>query len=202
MRGASYPPQNEIQTNPQTNPQSQNTPTHYQTPSTDDDVPMFLEQLSFADRTALQQLTLRLPSEFGAFREEAVELERVFLQLIAERLQNQFNHFLRQIPHETLEQKRNLAKFANAELQRLGLAIRCPKTGRSALLVADGYGDEVGGRFTLKIQLECGRETHRTHSYELPVLQLMADDRTRSTRKERFQWAQRVIAEHQRRKNR
>jgi hypothetical protein len=75
-----------------------------------------------------------------------LEGERVvFLQRIAEKVQQQFNAVWATFPQDTIAQKRMLRDWCNRELKALNLCLKCPKTGAgSDLQVAIGNHPESG----------------------------------------------------------
>ncbi len=84
---------------------------------------------------------------------------------------------LGRMPHVSYKEKQEAASWANHHLRELGLAIRCPKTGRPAILVADERGGEYNvSRFRLQIRDEHGHAKRTWSSQDVPTLQLMEDD--------------------------
>ena len=81
----------------------------------------------------------------------------------------------------TLTKKKDVAKWVNYELDRLGLSARCPKTGKSALLVAiwDRNSPQSRGRFQFVTKINERRNNYNCTSGDVPYLELMAYDGTR-----------------------
>ncbi|HKQ48575.1 MAG TPA: hypothetical protein VJZ71_10940 [Phycisphaerae bacterium] len=88
-------------------------------------------------------------------------------------------------PQRTYDEKKTLAKWVNAELRRIGLAIRCPRTGRPSLLLANAGGQPGIGRFHLEHTDAEGRRHRSVTSVALPELKLMPDELTRAPYGER-----------------
>jgi len=76
---------------------------------------------------------------------------------------------LRAIPHETYEDKKKLTAWANAELGRFGLAVRCPTTGRPSVLVA-GPGGKSRSQFFVQNRDEDGRQVRPFSTRDLETL--------------------------------
>jgi hypothetical protein len=108
--------------------------------------------------------------------EEAAKLNRAFRERLAERLAPALNARIRTMPHETHDQKKELAKRANIELRRFNLAIKHPKTDKPCYLVTDKGNHPEIGRFMLRSEGVDGRaETFSTPHLEalLEVMKLM-----------------------------
>lgn len=99
-------------------------------------------------------------------------LARALRQQIADRLEPALNAQIRGMPQETLDQKKELARWVNTELDRLGLAVKCPKTGLPAKLRGvTGHWPGVG-RFAIEIYVD-GKQKTPTISDTLPEIQLI-----------------------------
>jgi hypothetical protein len=96
-----------------------------------------------------------------------------FRERLAARYASAVNTFLRSLPIETIGEKREAVRAVNGRLRSLGLAIRCPKTGLPARLVAHPGNHPEQGRFQIEI---LGAERRRTVSApEPPPLELMPE---------------------------
>lgn len=84
-----------------------------------------------------------------------------------------FNAALTERNADNLETQRDLCAWANQTLAELGLAVRCPKTGKPALLLVDvrSAADEVG-RYRLEVRDDHGRPQRTLCSTTLPVFEL------------------------------
>ena len=122
-------------------------------------------------------------------RATAASYQHTLRTALACGLQRQFVRYVATLPCETLEQKQVVAKFVNYELSSLGLSLRCPSTGQSALLVADAGPKPVAGRFVFEICLTNGHRTRRAPSDHLPELELMPYDGSRDVK---INWFDRV----------
>ncbi len=118
-----------------------------------------------------------LPEGYADARVMAMALRQELVAALAAAVQPRLNAHLRSMPHETYGEKQALATWVNHELHNeLGLAIRCPRTGRPAILIADTRdGKDVQGRFRLEVHDERGRKARTYTASALPDLELMAD---------------------------
>jgi hypothetical protein len=122
----------------------------------------------------IDEVSPRLYKSAAASARELVALTK---QEIAHRLAPLLNKHLHGLKQDTYTEKQAIASWVNSELRSLGLAIRCPKTGRPAILIADiRSGGEESSRFRLEIVNEEGRrERTFTTAHELPDLELIED---------------------------
>jgi hypothetical protein len=128
----------------------------------------------------ISELLDELPNDYSQLRETIAGWSLAFRSRLAARLEPTFNAYIQHIPHQTLEQKQAWAKLANYEPDRLGLSIRCPETGRAALVVASTGPYCKEGRLFLEVLTEDGHRRRRVMSATLPYLELMANDGTRA----------------------
>jgi hypothetical protein len=104
------------------------------------------------------------------------------LAILAETLAPVLNAQLQSLPQETYEQKRSLASWTNHELHQLGLTIKCPRTGKPAILLADLRSqDDDTGRFRLEVRGDGSRRVRTYCGAELPDLELMEEPPRRET---------------------
>jgi HEAT repeat protein len=117
------------------------------------------------------------PRLYTSAAEAAKEFFSLGKQEFAQRLTPLLNTHLRRAPQDTYIEKQAIASWVNAELRALGLAIRCPKTGRPAILIADiRSGGAETSRFRLEVVNENGRrERTFTTAHNLPELELIED---------------------------
>jgi hypothetical protein len=129
-------------------------------------------------RQTLAKAFARLPESYADASLLAEKMRHVFHEVLASAMQPRLNASLQATPHETYQQKQAMASWVNAELHnRLGLTIRCPRTGRSAILVADiRDAEKQASRLRLEVHYP-GRKKERTYtsSGSIPELQLMED---------------------------
>ena len=117
----------------------------------------------------------QLPDEFAEASRLAKELSTVFHSEMARELSASFNAHIQSLPQNSYDDKQSIATWANRELHRLHLAIRCPKSGKPALLIAN-YRQRGDDRPRFKI--ECRHSEGRTNtifSGALPELELIED---------------------------
>ncbi len=87
------------------------------------------------------------------------------------------------MPMDTYAEKQHVSMWVNSQLRELGLSIRCPHTGRPAILVADLRDAETqSSRFRYAIRDERGRQTKTVSSKQFPDLELMADEPRQESR--------------------
>jgi hypothetical protein len=112
------------------------------------------------------------PEAFAKTFAKVSELLLLARQEMAERLSGPLNTKVHRMPQETYEQKKSIASWVNATLREVGLAIRCPKTGRPAILIADiRNSPEDSSRFRLEITEEDGRKVRTWSSNNLTDLE-------------------------------
>lgn len=115
-------------------------------------------------------------ASFEATLERVNDLEHLTKLEIAKQLEPALNQRLRSTPHGTYEEKQSAASWINNTIRPLGLAVRCPNTGRPGIVVADRQGgvDDVG-RFRVEIRDEHGGRARTASSKFLPDFELMVD---------------------------
>jgi hypothetical protein len=96
-----------------------------------------------------------------------------FHEEIASRLCDSLNNHIAKMPQSTLEDKKSLAKWLNAEMRSLGIAIRCLKSGGPAYLQAAVGDDRLRGRFQVCL-LEHPNHARTQSMQELTSLEFMA----------------------------
>jgi hypothetical protein len=144
------------------------------------------------------EVVLKITEGVTAFEDLAVvkrllHEDRIHRERLAARLQKPFNEFLRSLPHGTYREKRALCILANLVLRKFGLALRCPKTGRSSLLVANPGHHANVGRFQLVNQDQQGDRVRTISTPELPeVLELIPEDLSRSVKVHGENWVERI----------
>ena len=127
-------------------------------------------------QSLLQVISQESPPDFVAQSERFVSLGHTFRKTIAAILQAPLNAHLKTLPQETPKEKQAIAVWVNGQMRNLGLAIRCPKTGRPSVLISDikESGSEIG-RFRLENRDEEGAKARTLTSKSLPELELMED---------------------------
>ena len=122
---------------------------------------------------------------YAEVREQAAAVERAFRAELARQFQPHFTSFVGSLPRETIEEKQELAKVVNYEMNRLGLALRVPKTGECAFLGADTAGNPNKGEFHFGVR-RGEKNTKSRCGEDLPKLELMANDGSRDTKVDWF----------------
>lgn len=127
---------------------------------------------------AFRELFNQFPTDYSALRTATIILTQAFHDALAARFEQPFNEFLRTLPQNTPSEKQQLAKLANQELSRVGLAIRDPGTGRSAFLMVDPSTPPAGA-FRLEILDENKKRIRGPRQKQLPHLELQGYDFSR-----------------------
>jgi hypothetical protein len=118
-----------------------------------------------------------LPLDYAGFSKRATAMSHGFRAELAKAMEPRLNQYLRTLPSETYAEKQSLCSWVNGQLHDLGLAIRCPRTQRPAILVADVQGGpDSASRFRLDIRTESGQRTKTLSARQLPSLDLMEDE--------------------------
>jgi hypothetical protein len=128
--------------------------------------------------------------DYDACFASVMELNQLTKAEIAARLAPALNAKLRSIPHERYEDKQTAVSWVNAQLRKLGLAVRCPVTGRPATLVTDirGGGYDIS-RFRFQIREDNGHRRRTCSSRTVPELVLMPDEERQEPI---IKWAERL----------
>lgn len=112
--------------------------------------------------------------EIPAGEQGLAELRRLvnlFLGEVAVRAAPIINHLAGSKPATTFAEKKELAKWINAQALELGLAVRCPKTGKPGYFVGNGSHNLETGRFQLVL---CEDASQRTvTAVQLPEFKLV-----------------------------
>jgi hypothetical protein len=128
-------------------------------------------------QSLLHELAGNPVADFNTLASRFQTATHVFRTRIAELLEGPLNDHLRSLPQETPSEKQALATWVNAQLRTLGLAVRCPKTGRPSALISDvkESGSRIG-RFRTENRDENGLKVRPWTSTHLPLLELLEDD--------------------------
>jgi anti-anti-sigma factor len=122
----------------------------------------------------LDALLATVPKDAGY--EELVpklaSLSHEFRQQVAARFEPVLNAYIRAMPHDDLDGKKKVAEFVNSELERFGLAVKCPNTGLPAKLKASTGNWPGVGRFHFEVYIDGKREKPAV-SDTLPKLELI-----------------------------
>jgi hypothetical protein len=117
---------------------------------------------------------LAKPPKDASYEDEAKDAAariHAVKQQVAEKLAPALNARICEKPHDTLEQKKELARWVNEQLEPLGLAVQEPKTGRPGKL-RGARGNRPTGCFEIEVKID-GKQEYPTTSDDLPELQLM-----------------------------
>jgi len=107
----------------------------------------------------------------------AKSLRTILQEEIAAAIQAPINEKLRASSQDSYAEKQAISSWVNSELRDLGLAVKCPKTGRPANLVADlkQAGSDVS-RFRLEVRGDDGKRTRTIAVRTLPDLEVIEDE--------------------------
>ena len=121
---------------------------------------------------AVKASLTNLPGDFDGAMTKACLLQRQFLVQLAGAIAPQLNAALRSMPQESYEEKKLVTAWMKV-LDKIGLTIRCPVTGRPGVLVADYAHDGAReSRFRLETMDDRGRHVRTASWTELPLLEL------------------------------
>ena len=131
-------------------------------------------ELSSKRQPYLAALLATVPkdAEYEKKVENLTALSHEFRQRLADELAPALNAKVQTIPHDDLDGMKKVAEFVNTELQRFGLAAKCPKTGRPALLKATTGNRPGQGSFYFEVYIDGKRKTP-SWSDTLPQLTLV-----------------------------
>lgn len=131
----------------------------------------------------------RKRDDYESLLNRLTEARAVFHDMLAQRFAEAFNSHLAAQPQGTLQEKRTLARQANAVLRNIGLAVKCPKTGEPAVFYGDPGHTPEEGRFQLGLASEEASRKRTFTSRTLFRVELMG----RPVRREPLaEWADRV----------
>ena len=123
---------------------------------------------------SLDALIASVPKDatYAVKAEKFAGLNHAVRQQIAVELAPALNAHIQTMPHDDLDGKKKLCDFVNSELERFGLAVKCPNTGLPAKLKATtGHWPGVG-RFHFEVYVD-GKRKMPAFSDTLPELQLI-----------------------------
>lgn len=121
--------------------------------------------------------------EYEEARIAAGYATRIVQEELARELGELLNGRAASMPQATYEQKKALANWVNNELRPLGLAVRCPATGRPAVLQASVGNDRAVGAFRFDTLAADGGREQRSWATRLPRLELVVDTSARVPRR-------------------
>lgn len=102
------------------------------------------------------------------------EARWLFHEQIAEQASEPLNRHLASMPDATVENKQDLARFANTEMRELGLAIRCDRSREAATLHVDCGKNAPNGRFQTELIHGIGGRIRTRSSSTLFPIEIMA----------------------------
>lgn len=130
-------------------------------------------------RNVVQSLLKDQPGDYNERYDELLKLSHMVHQEMAKVLTPALNDYAQSRELPDLSSRRTFAAKLNEDLKRLHLAIRCTKTDRPAILIADWrnnrHGDVAALRFRLQVHGEMGNTYKTFTSNEMPEFDLMED---------------------------
>lgn len=121
---------------------------------------------------ALKSLAASLPGEYEWRAPALAKANHEYRQELAAQLTPALNARVQAMPQGTLDQKKAICDFVAAELEPLGLAVQCPKTGLPAKLKGVAGNWPGVGRFLFEVYID-GKRKQPAASDTLPTLTLI-----------------------------
>ncbi len=151
-------------------------------------------------RELLDALSATVPKD-ASYEEQIAHreaLKHAFNQKLAVDHGDSLKAELRRRPHETYQDKKELVKWVNSELRRLGLAFKSPKTGQAATFVAR-HGNHPGiGKFQIvSVEPDGSEKTFNTPDLDTLLSSLELMDAP-SRREPLSEWRERVTRDRDR----
>lgn len=133
--------------------------------------------VSEEEREGIRVLLRGAPAGFEQRYAKFAALRAAFHQELSIALEPAFNEFAKQLPRDTIQDRNDLAVEVNGRLRTLGLTLKCPRTGKPAIIITDRHDPDrpEESRFRLQVQGEDGRRQRTVTSKELFSLDLMPD---------------------------
>jgi hypothetical protein len=125
-------------------------------------------------QASLELLLTDLPGDYTARYAAIQAIRHAFHREIAVALEPAINERVSQMPQDTPEERQNLASWINEQLRQIGLAAKCPVTGRPASIVVDRQDREHPEitRFRYGVRSEDGKYSHNATSRNLGEFKL------------------------------
>lgn len=135
------------------------------------------QESNASEEQRCKDLIGELPADYLKAAGAAMRMRHTFHRQLSAEIESRLNRYLKSQPQESLEEKRELASWVNAQLRHLGLTIRCPKTGNPATLIADFKNSQEShiSRFRIQGKDEYGKRVRSSLSDNVPDLELMED---------------------------
>ena len=127
--------------------------------------------LSPRQQALIAELFSEPSDDFATQQTHSLHVRQALFTAMGEALQSSLNDHLSRQPQSGIDDRRALAAEVNRCLRSLSLAVKCPRTGRPAILVVDTVdGDHPDvSRFRLQITDDQGRRRRTLTSLELPL---------------------------------
>lgn len=127
--------------------------------------------LSPRQQALIAELFSETSDDFAAQQAHSHCVRQALFTAMGEALQRSLNEHLSRQPQSSMDDRRALAAEVNRCLRSLSLAIKCPRTGRPAILVVDtADGDHADvSRFRLQITDDLGKRRRTLTDINLPL---------------------------------
>jgi hypothetical protein len=127
-------------------------------------------------RKALRRRLESMPDDYASAKAIAAEISHAFHEELAVAIGPRIKAELSAMPQESYEHSKAIASWCNHELHELRLCIRCPRTGRAAILLADTRGaDDDTCRYRLQVRDDQGKTLRTYSSARFPEFDIMED---------------------------
>jgi hypothetical protein len=133
---------------------------------------IYVYKMTGSDKLANGE-SLRISNDYDVRASELSGITHNYMQQLASNVATALNAEIGERPQGTYEEKKALAVWVNAELRRLDLAIKCPKTGLPSTLRAKPGHRPAIGQFAIEAKEPGGKRSQNLVSPDLPILELM-----------------------------
>ena len=123
---------------------------------------------------SVKALFTDLPGEHDSRVSELEAVNQAYRQEFANQFAQTLNPRIQAMPHDTYDEKKDLARQVNEELRRFDLAIKGPTGQPSVLIAVPGHPpNEDVGRMLLEYKSPEGKRSRTQLPPELPIFELM-----------------------------
>jgi len=136
-------------------------------------------------RAVVREFLRESPADYAGMKTRVDALTTMVREEAAAAIREPLNLYAAGLPHGTYTEKKVLANWVNAEMRRMGLALRCPKSGQPSIIQATIGHNPEAGKFRLDYIDAEGRHRNQTASVQLPQLNPMPDTTTHTPHRTR-----------------
>lgn len=132
------------------------------------------------DETVISQVSELMKAcqatDYATLSSQVHAADTAFRTWVATTIAGVLSKTVSELPHDSLQDKSSVAGWVNSELRSLGLALKCPRTQKPALLRADHGMDDGHGRFQLRLAEDNNQRTvNRGRLSDILPFELMPD---------------------------